>query len=295
MTTRHSDRSRQTRILERLAVNPRGAHAGGLPGRRPGRGLGTSAEFVDYRDYSPGDDVRYVDWNVHARLRRLLTKQYRAESELDVHLLLDSSASMAFGKIPKIDKARELVLALAFVGLNSLDRVGFSTFDTHLHQRTVPQRGKPQLGLIRRALEGLCPKGATDFDGAMHAHAVGAARPGLALIISDFYDVAGYRHGIERLLYHRFDVVVVQLVADEELTPKLRPGDYIRDLEDPGGNPRPVRHREIERYRREVRQWNRVLAGFCARHGVRHVCIRSSDPFERVVERLLETRVWQRR
>ena len=105
------------------------------------RGMGL--EFADHRRYQPGDDFRYVDWNVYSRLDRLFLKVFAAEEDLTIHLLVDTSRSMQVGRPPKIDFARRVAAALGYIGLNSLDRVGVVSFADELGRPRPPQRGAP--------------------------------------------------------------------------------------------------------------------------------------------------------
>ena len=117
------------------------------------RGMGL--EFADHRRYQPGDDFRYVDWNVYSRLDHLFLKVFAAEEDLTIHLLVDTSRSMLEGRPSKIDFARRVAAALGYIGLNSMDRVGIVSFADELGRPRPPQRGRQQIVSMLRYVEAL--------------------------------------------------------------------------------------------------------------------------------------------
>jgi len=134
------------RRLEYLALVSRRLHRGEARGSHgtPRRGS-SSVDFADYRAYQPGDDFRSIDWNIYGRLDRLLVKLFAEEEDLSVHLLLDTSRSMAYGSPRKVDWARRLAAALGYIGLASLDRVGAALFSTGMKGSLPPRRGRAQV------------------------------------------------------------------------------------------------------------------------------------------------------
>src|SRR3954447_7063782 len=111
------------RKLETLAIVSRRVFAGRMRAERRSKKKGSGQEFADHRDYVPGDDFRFVDWNVYQRFGKLLVRLYEEEEDLGITFIMDCSASMAFGNGKKFDQARRLAAALAYVGLANLDRV----------------------------------------------------------------------------------------------------------------------------------------------------------------------------
>ena len=115
------------RKLETLALVSRRVFAGRMRAERRTKKRGSGVEFADYRDYVPGDDFRYVDWNIFQRFARLLVRLYEEEEDLSIYFIVDCSSSMGFGDGKKFDQARRLCAALAYVGLANLDRVNDKT------------------------------------------------------------------------------------------------------------------------------------------------------------------------
>ena len=119
------------RKLEQLTLVAERVRVGVMKGDRRSTKRGTSIEFADYRNYTPGDDFRYLDWNLYGRLDRLFLKLYEEERELPVRILLDASESMSFGQPPKFDFARQVAAAIGYVALCGFDRVTLSAFPDH--------------------------------------------------------------------------------------------------------------------------------------------------------------------
>jgi len=271
---------------------------GTLPGvgRRHGSSTGSSVDFADYRKYNSGDDVRHVDWHIYARLRKLFLRQFRAESELAVHLLLDTSNSMDFGARNKLRFASRLAAALAYVALGRQDRVGLATFSDRLHQVLPPQRGRLQLPRILSLLDATRPAGASDFDHAFRAYPARASCRGLLIVLSDCFCTQGYQTALRGLAFAGFEVIVIRVLAEEELSPSFDDEAVeLRDLEDDGAPGLTVGPEALERYRREMDTHCRMLAAFCASEGVPFVQATSSSTFEELTSRLLRAGVWRNR
>ena len=265
-------------------------------GRRHGSRTGSSVDFADYRKYSSGDDVRYVDWNIYARLRKLFLRQFRAESELAVHLLLDTSNSMDFGARNKLRFAADLAAALGYVALGRQDRVGLATFSDRLHQVLPPQRGRRHLPRILSLLETARPTGASDFDQAFRAYPARASSRGVLVVLSDCFCAQGYQTALRCLAFAGFEVVVIRVLAEEELLPSFDDEAVeLRDLEDAGAPGLTVEREALERYRREMDTHCRTLAAFCSSEGVPFVQTTSSLTFEELTYRLLRAGIWRHR
>src|ERR1700756_1849184 len=180
------------RKLERLHLIAKRLDWAGAKGEHAASRKGFSLEFSDYRTYQRGDDLRYVDWNIYRRLDRLLLKVFTAEEEMNVYLLVDTSSSMAQGKPPKIDCAKKIAAALGYIGLKNLDRVGGASFSSALHAPLTLGRGRKQILSLFNFLIKLSCDGATDLRSTMHAFTHLFPHPGLVVVVSDFFDPAGW-------------------------------------------------------------------------------------------------------
>src|SRR5689334_13048623 len=193
------------RKLARLRIQARRAFPGTMRGERRSTRRGSSVEFADFRKYEAGDDFRHVDWNIYARLERLMLRQFVEEEDVRIDILIDQSQSMRFGgPRSKFDFARRAAAALAFLGVSSLDRVGVAAFDSALRERMKALRGRGHLLNVLRFLDGLAgdAKGAAAAEQGSdavtgQATAVGgaAARTDLSAVLRA-YQRANTRPGI---------------------------------------------------------------------------------------------------
>jgi uncharacterized protein (DUF58 family) len=198
--------------------------------------FGFSQEFAEYRAYSPGDDLRHVDWNVFARTERAYLKRYRGETNSQLTILLDASNSMKFASQPfgsKLDYARYLAAALVYLGLHhQRDAAGLIVFDEVVREFIHPSTRPGQLGRLFGALENVTPRARTDFSKPLAHFQQFLHRRGFAIVISDFYappeeiiaTLAPLRH-------HGNEVVLFHLLDPLELNPNLREAVLLEDLE----------------------------------------------------------------
>src|SRR5438552_4137988 len=145
--------------LEYLSLISRRVFRGQILAQRRTMQLGGGIEFADHREYTPGDDFRYLDWNLYARLDELLLKRFQEEEDLHVYFLLDCSRSMAFGNPPKFDFARQVAAALAYIALADLDRAAIIAFANDIVPDFPMTRGKDRILSLLKFLENLPPKG----------------------------------------------------------------------------------------------------------------------------------------
>lgn len=281
--------------LERFELAFRGPAFSNLPGRRRGLAAGAGIDFADYRRYSPGDDVRTLDWALYARLRKLFARRFRADSELAVHLLVDVSRSMAYGRREKLAAVKRIARAVSYVGLSHLDPVGLSTFADRLLDSLPPRRDRRQLFEIHRRLEEAWPEGRTDFGRSCRQYGSRVRRPGLAIVMSDFLSVGGYAEGLEFLRYRGLDLTLIQVLAAEELDPSIDDAVELVDVEAPGLARVPADRRSVAVYRRNLSAFQSELSDFSMRRGVPLVRLDSSVSFAEMARALLEAGVWQGR
>src|SRR5438445_525922 len=198
--------------LEYLSLVSKRVFRGSLMAQRRTQQLGTGVEFADHREYNPGDDFRYIDWNLFARHDELLLKRFQEEEDLHVYLLVDCSRSMAFGDPPKFDYARRVAAALAYIALADLDRVAVVAFAGQIVADLPLTRGKARILSLLKFLEGLEPHGeSTDLARVATGFVHRNQRRGLAVVVSDLFDPSGFERGLDLLRHHRYEPHVVQL------------------------------------------------------------------------------------
>lgn len=205
--------------LERLTLLSRRSFRGRVKGERRSPRKGVSVEFSDYRQYGVGDDLRYVDWNVYARLDRLYLKLFVDEEDLCLHLLVDGSASMGFGQPSKLDYSARLAAALGFVGLVGLERVGVGVVRDRMAEGFNPARGRRQVLPLMDFLGRLRAGGGTSLNDGLATYALRSREAGLVVLVSDLMDPGGYERGLKALLERRFDVHVIHVLAGDEMNP----------------------------------------------------------------------------
>ncbi len=217
--------------LETLALVSRRVVAGRLRAQRRTKKTGSGIEFADHREYQPGDDLRYLDWNIYQRFDRLLVRLFEEEEDLPIYLLLDTSASMAFGQGRKLRYGKQICAALAYVGLSNLDRVCICTTGDDVIERMPETRGKGRIFKVFRFLRDVSPGGETDLQAAMKTFVTRHRRRGLAVLISDLFDPRGVEAGINILRYNKFEPYVLHVTDSHEKQLALRGDVLVYDCE----------------------------------------------------------------
>src|SRR5438270_5308585 len=178
--------------LEQLELVSKKIFVGRMKGERKSKRRGSSVEFADHRQYSVGDDLRHIDWNVYGRLDRLFLKLFLEEEDLHFYTLLDTSLSMDFGDPTKLHYGKQVAAALAFIGLVNQDRVVLDTFGSALESGLPSVRGRSQMWRVVQYLEHLEPSGGSDLTAAAKSFAIKHTGKGVVVVISDFLDKHGY-------------------------------------------------------------------------------------------------------
>jgi uncharacterized protein (DUF58 family) len=270
------------RKLEQLSLVAKRSFSGQLKGEKRSTKRGTSVEFADYRDYTAGDDLRRVDWNTYARLERLFLKLFLEEEDLHVYLLVDGSRSMGFGAPSKLEYARRVAAALGYVGLTSYDRVGATVFADRLRAILPPVRGRGQIFPFFRFLESARPEGVTTFGASLREYALRTRRPGVAVVISDFFgpDVEA---GLKALLYRKFQMTLVHVLDPTELSPAFLGDLKLIDSETGATREITVSPSLLREYQRTVEAFCGGLQSFCRRYGVDYIRATTATPFEELI------------
>lgn len=275
------------RKLERLHLIAKRLSWMGAKGEHPSSRKGFSLEFSDYRTYQRGDDLRYVDWNIYRRLDRLLLKVFTAEEEMNVYLLVDTSSSMAEGKPPKIDCAKKIAAALGYIGLKNLDRVGGASFSSALHAPLTLGRGRKQILSLFNFLIKLSCNGATDLRSAIHAFTHLFPHPGLVVVVSDFFDPAGWRAALEELARKKYQLLVVHVVDDQEVNPKSRGDVALNDVESRRERRLLLDSDLVRRYQEELGNYFKEIEAVCAGRRIDYLRTTTQVPFDDFVRQAL--------
>lgn len=207
---------------------------GFIAGHHRSPDFGFSQEFAEYRQYVPGDDLRYVDWNVYARVDRLYLKRYRGETNTRLTVLLDRSASMGFqgSGVRKIDYARFLAASLAYLAHQQRDAVGLISFDDEVRDYVEPTSRQGQWLKVLYSLDRSEPGHRTDFARPFHYFQQFLQRRGIVLVVSDFFAPAGEVIKTVAPLRHRGnDVILMHVLDPEEVAPKFAGSRVLIDME----------------------------------------------------------------
>ncbi|MCI0743910.1 MAG: DUF58 domain-containing protein [Verrucomicrobia subdivision 3 bacterium] len=267
-------------------------------GERRSRARGQSVEFADYRNYVAGDDFRYLDWNLYGRLERLFLKLYEEERELPVRIFLDASESMTFGQPPKFDFARQVAAAIGYVALCGFDRVSVIPFpdrpdETAARAALRAVRGKKSALQFFQNLSQLRAAGSANLNEALRRGALEARQAGVAVVLSDFLDPAGYERGLESLAGRGFQVNAVQILSPEELNPATYGDLKLVDAESGAIQEVTFGRFRLKAYQQTVQNFCQRMREFCQSRGIRFFSASSGTPLEQLLlQQLREAEVW---
>jgi uncharacterized protein (DUF58 family) len=273
--------------LEMLYLISKKIFVGNLRSERRTKKTGSGIEFADHRNYHRGDDFRYIDWNLYGRMERLLLRLFEEEEDLSIYLLVDCSKSMSIGsKESKLDYALKVAAALCYVGLANLDRVSIVPFSDDLHGRLPPERGKGRIFKIFDFLRQVEPGGLTSMGPSVTRFVHQTSRRGLAVLISDFYDPAGYEEAINVLRYHKFEPYVIQVFDEKEANPPLHGDLSLVDCETGELREVTISASLLAQYRKEHERYCQELEAFCTKRAVPCFRTHTGVPFDELVLRI---------
>lgn len=308
--------------LDRVDLRSRKLFAGKMAGERRSKQRGRGVEFADYREYAPGDDLRFIDWNVFARLDRMFIKMFQEEQDLALHVALDASPSMDAGAPPggpsagttKLLFAQRLAMALVYVGLVNRNRVSVSIFGAGPVRRFPETRGRHNVQRAARfIIEETRPTeahtgGVPDFNESLRSIASMRRGKGVMVLISDFLVREGYEAGLNALAAglgreagagDAFDTYCVQALSPGEIDPASEGsgaesgvvGDVrLTDVETGEGREVTVSAALLRQYRANLERYLGALSSFCAARAMTHVVVRSDADVDDVLLNTLRRR-----
>jgi uncharacterized protein (DUF58 family) len=261
--------------------------------RSPYRGF--SSEFAEHREYSPGDDVRYVDWKVYGKSDRMYVKQFDEETNFACTVLVDTSESMGYrsqrAPVTKLEYATWLAAACAYLVIRQRDAIGLMTFREHIDQYLRPSSTATQFREVCRRLEAAEPNGKSQLGAVLHDTAVRIPRRGVIILISDLFDDCdSLARGWKHLRYGRHDVILMQVLDPAELEFPFDEPLLFKGLEGWGdrlADPRALRKaylHEVEQHQGRIRGLSRDLKSDLA-------CFRTDQPPGPVLSTLLHRRI----
>ncbi len=252
--------------LDGLRMLSRKVFRGQMRGERRSRNKGQSVEFVDYRPYLKGDDLRRIDWNLYGRLERYYIKLFEEEEDLRLYILLDSSASMDYGTPSKFDHARRLAAGLAYIVLSNLETVSVSVFSGNYQVLTTPSRGKGKVHPLLYKLNLMQASGSSMLSTAASHFAAQTRKSGVVCVISDFFTAEGIA-SIAPLLGAGHQVELIQVLAPEEANPQLTGDLELVDAETGASEEVSMGQAVMRRYLQRLAALQAELKAFALRAG----------------------------
>ena len=265
-------------VVRRMLV---GEARGEVLTRRRGPGL----LFREHKRYVQGDDLRFLDWNVYSRLGELLVKEFEAEESLALHLFVDSSASMDFGRENKFERALEVAAALGYVALRRHGGVEIVS----LADEAPPRRffGRRRVEAMLHDLAGLRAHDRFDLDRKLRRVAASGRRRGVACVLSDFFDEAGYAEGLKFLRHAGYQVAAIQILDPLDLRPDVKGRCRLLDVESERDLRLTISDDLLRAYEKEASALCDGLRRFCARYEMSYARLDTTWSLERSVRSLL--------
>jgi hypothetical protein len=257
--------------------------------RNPRRGeyrswqSGEGFEFLDFRKYHLGDDLRYVDWSVYGRLDKLFIKLFHAEKGQTAHILLDISRSMENGTPSKDITAKKIAAALSYICLSNLDKTGLMAFNNKIVKTKPPTRGKKQYLEVLKFFQSLKPADRTNLNDSLKEYAAICKNPGIVIIISDFFDPQGYEDGLKALAYRDFDINLIQVMDHEELYWSKTGNLLLNECETGEKKATFVDKNTLELYRKKISEFITGIKTYCSHYGMNYFLCDTGIPFEKLL------------
>lgn len=272
--------------LDPLDLTSKRVFFGKLKGERRSKKRGQSVEFADHRPYSTGDDIRHIDWNIYARLDQIFMKLFLEEEDLSLQLVIDCSASADCGEPSKFLFMQKACMALGYVGLVNLNRVGAVAMGEGpggIVSSVRDLRGRRRVHELAQWVCSLSPEGNYSFRDAAERISMTRRGKGLMLVFSDYFFKEGFEEGLRRLVGHGYDVFVIQVLSPQELEPPITGDLRLKDVEDGDQAEVTISAPLLKKYKATLAAYCGQLNAFCARREMTHMTVRSDTPIDVLV------------
>jgi uncharacterized protein (DUF58 family) len=276
--------------LDRLEIISRKIFVGRMKGERRSKRKGESVEFADYRNYVVGDDLRFLDWNIYARLDQLLLKLFMEEEDLNVSVLFDVSKSMDWGNPNKALYVKRVTAALAYIALVNYDRVNLYAYSNVLANVMTGIRGRRMVARVIEFLKAIPPEGGSFFADIARRFALRHQGKGVCIVISDFMDKGGYEGGFRYLLSRDLDLYAIQVLSPEEIDPQLAGDLKLVDVEDADIAEVSISKLLLNKYKGMLTAYCTELKNYCTRRGITYLFTNTRVPFDTLVLSYLRQR-----
>ncbi|MFZ4468605.1 MAG: DUF58 domain-containing protein [Pirellula sp.] len=275
--------------LERMELVSRKIFRGRMKGERRSKRKGQSVEFADFRNYVAGDDLRFIDWNLFARLDRLYLKIFLEEEDLHVYTLVDDSLSMDFGTPSKFLTAKRIAAALGYIGLCRGDRVSVSTFSKASAPMVVRGRSSSHR-LIGQLQSARCQNPAPSMEESVRHFCLRNTGKGIVILITDLMNKTGYETALKMLVAREMDIYLIHVLSPEELEPNLTGDLKLMDAEDSDMREVSISASLLQRYRLTLNAFIDSARSFCNRRSIGYVSVRSDQAIDPLINDYLRAR-----
>ena len=275
--------------LTHLSITARRVAAGGRFGEKLSRDLGSGMEFRDYRPYTPGDDLRRIDWNIYRRLGRVFLRLYEEQQDLPLYVMPDLSASMYGDDGVRIRAALKAALAMAAISMNQNDTAGLVPFGDDLRLITRGETGKVSIMRFARHLAALEAQQQTNLAGSLETLSSLRLRPGLLVILSDFFDPAGLERFTVATGKLRHRMLWIQITRPSDAAPTLQGELRLRDCETGEVTDIAVTPAVLKRYRQAYDYFCDTLASLAKRRRAGLLRLDAEQDVVRQLATLFET------
>lgn len=271
--------------LESIELRARSLVEGSMHGLHRSPYLGLSVEFASHREYAPGDDLRHLNWKLYARHDRLYIKEYDADTNLNLYLLLDASASMMCANAgrTKLHYAASIAAALTHLALKQRDAVGLTVFSDGVTAHLPPRARPTQLDEVLATIAAAEIRPATDNDRALHQAAEFATRRGMVVVLGDLFgDLEAIVRGLDHLRFRNHEVLVFHIMDPYERDLSVDGQIRFRDLET--GEALTTRAEAVrEAYREAVGEWRGSIETECCKRAIDRIELTTEDPPDRAL------------
>jgi uncharacterized protein (DUF58 family) len=276
--------------LDQLDVISRKILAGKMKGERRSKRRGQSVEFADFRNYTIGDDLRFIDWNIYARLDKLFLKLFLEEEDLALYVLLDVSASTQYGNPNKLMWMKRMAAALGYIGLVNYNRVTIAALADTMVAETGGLRGRRRVSPMIDFVQRLQPQAGTNFAEACKRFALAHRGRGVCVVLSDFFDKGGFDAGLKYVASGKYDLFAIQVLSPQEIDPDLTGDLKLKDVEDGDMAEVSMTQPLIKRYKANLNAYCLSLKDYVTKRGGTYLFASTSVPFETVVLNYLRER-----
>jgi uncharacterized protein (DUF58 family) len=276
--------------LDQLDILSRKLLAGKMKGERRSKRRGQSVEFADYRNYTIGDDLRFIDWNIYARLDKLFLKLFMEEEDISLYILVDVSASCDFGDPNKAMYIKKVAAALGYIGLVNYNRVTIAAMADGIVAETGGMRGRKRVSQMIDFVSKLKPSGASHFAESCKRFALANRHKGVCVVLSDFFVKEGFESGLRYVAGGKYDLFCVQVLSPQEIDPDLAGDLKLRDIEDDDMAEVSITQPLMKQYKSNLNAYCLSRKDYITRRGGTYLFTSTTVPFDTLVLNYLRER-----